>query len=106
MKPYITLKNAIFAAGLALGAYHLMVVSGVFVISTMPMRITHVMLALSLLFVIKPASDRLEGTRLNAAISIAMSSRKNFARSRHQLGRTSLLIAKAARSSSDTAASA
>ncbi|MCG3268082.1 TRAP transporter fused permease subunit [Yoonia sp. I 8.24] len=66
---FLTVQNAIFAAGLALGAYHLMVVSGVFVISTMPMRLTHVMLALSLLFVIKPASAKLEGTKLNAAIS-------------------------------------
>ncbi len=66
---FLTVQNAIFAAGLALGAYHLMVVSGVFVISTMPMRLTHLMLALSLLFVIKPASAKLEGTKLNAAIS-------------------------------------
>jgi TRAP transporter 4TM/12TM fusion protein len=68
----MTVQNAIFAAGLALGAYHLMVVSGVFVISTMPMRVTHVMMALSLLFVIKPASAKLAGTKLNAAISAAL----------------------------------
>ncbi|WP_341368924.1 TRAP transporter fused permease subunit [Yoonia sp. BS5-3] len=65
----ITLKNAIFLAGLALGAYHLMVVSGVITMSTMPVRVTHVMLALSLLFVIKPASEGLAGTKLNAAFS-------------------------------------
>jgi TRAP transporter 4TM/12TM fusion protein len=69
---FMTVQNAIFAAGLALGAYHLMVVSGVFVISTMPMRVTHVMMALSLLFVIKPASAKLAGTKLNAAISVAL----------------------------------
>ncbi len=68
----LSLQNAIFIAGLALGAYHLMVVSGVIAISTMPMRVTHVMLALSLLFVIKPASERLSGTRINALISIAL----------------------------------
>ncbi|MEP5152322.1 TRAP transporter fused permease subunit [Planktotalea sp.] len=65
-------KNAIFLAGLALGAYHLMVVSGVIAISTMPMRVTHVMLALSLLFVIKPTSERLAGTRFNTVFSLAL----------------------------------
>ncbi|WP_100368809.1 TRAP transporter permease [Yoonia maricola] len=65
----LTLKNAVFLAGLALGAYHLMVVSGVIAISTMPMRVTHLMLALSLLFVIKPTSEKLAGTRLNAVLS-------------------------------------
>lgn len=69
---HFTVKNAVFLAGFALGAYHLMVVSGVFAISTMPMRLTHVMLALSLLFVIKPASQRLEGTKLNAAITLTL----------------------------------
>lgn len=68
----LTLKNAVFLAGLGLGAYHLMVVSGVIAISTMPMRVTHVMLALSLLFVIKPASETLRGTRLDGAISAAL----------------------------------
>ncbi|QEE34950.1 TRAP transporter fused permease subunit [Octadecabacter sp. SW4] len=69
---HISLQNAIFTAGLALGLYHLMVVSGVFVISTMPMRLTHVMLALSLLFVMIPASERLAGTTLNAALSLIL----------------------------------
>ena len=72
LERFVTLRNAIYLAGLGLGAYHLMVVSGVVSISTMPMRVTHVMLALSLLFVIKPASKRLEGTVLNAAISITL----------------------------------
>ncbi len=66
---HLTLQNGIFLAGLALGAYHLMVVSGVIAISTMPMRVTHVMLALSLLFVIKPASERLAGTSIDRVIS-------------------------------------
>lgn len=72
MTRYLSVQNAIFGAGLALGTYHLMVVSGVFAISTMPMRLTHVMLALSLLFVIKPASERLAGTVLNSALSLAL----------------------------------
>ncbi|MFY0681025.1 MAG: TRAP transporter fused permease subunit [Thalassovita sp.] len=69
---HLTIQNAIFLAGFALGGYHLMVVSGVFAISTMPMRVTHVMLALSLLFVIKPASEKLAGTKLNALISLIL----------------------------------
>ena len=69
---YLTIQNAIFIAGFALGAYHLMVVSGVIAISTMPIRVTHVMLALSLLFVIKPTTEKLSGTRLNAIISLGL----------------------------------
>lgn len=68
----LSLKNAIILAGFGLGAYHLVVVSGVIAISTMPMRVTHVMLALSLLFVIKPASQRLNGTTLNTIISAVL----------------------------------
>ena len=71
-KRLVTLQNAIVLAGFGLGAYHLMVVSGVIAISTMPMRVTHVMLALSLLFVIKPASERLAGTALNSLVSAAL----------------------------------
>jgi TRAP transporter 4TM/12TM fusion protein len=69
---FATVQNAIFVTGLGLGAYHLMVVSGVFSISTMPMRVTHVMLALSLLFVIKPASEALAGGKLDRAISLGL----------------------------------
>jgi len=69
---FLSVQNAIFTAGLALGAYHLMVVSGVIAISTMPMRVTHVMLALSLLFVIKPTTAKMAGTRLNSIISFGL----------------------------------
>jgi TRAP transporter 4TM/12TM fusion protein len=69
---FLTVQNAIFVAGLALGTYHLMVVSGVIAISTMPMRVTHVMMALSLLFVIKPTTAKLAGTRLNSVISFGL----------------------------------
>lgn len=69
---HLTLQNAVFLAAFGLGAYHLMVVSGVLAISTMPMRVTHVMLALSLLFVLKPTSAGLAGTKLNSVISFAM----------------------------------
>ncbi|WP_298987000.1 TRAP transporter fused permease subunit [uncultured Roseibium sp.] len=69
---YLTVQNGVFAAGFALGAYHLLVVSGVIAISTMPMRVTHVMLALSLLFVIKPASRKLAGTKVNAVFTAVL----------------------------------
>ncbi|WFE87262.1 TRAP transporter fused permease subunit [Roseibium porphyridii] len=69
---YLTVQNGVFAAGFALGAYHLLVVSGVIAISTMPMRVTHVMLALSLLFVIKPASQKLAGTKVNAVLTVLL----------------------------------
>lgn len=69
---FLTVQNVVFTAGLVLGAYHLMVVSGVIAISTMPMRVTHVMLALSLLFVLKPASERLTGTKINTVLSLAL----------------------------------
>jgi len=56
-------------AAFGLGAFHLAVVSGVFSLSTMPMRLIHVALAFSLLFVLKPASGRLAGSRLNGLLT-------------------------------------
>ncbi len=72
MKRHLTIQNLVFLAGLGLGGYHLLVVSGLLAISTMPMRVTHVMLAFSLLFVIKPVSQSLAGTRLNTALSLIL----------------------------------
>ncbi|MDB2384142.1 TRAP transporter fused permease subunit [bacterium] len=72
LQRWLTLQNVIVFAGFLLGSYHLLVVSGVASISTMPMRVTHVMLALSLLFVIKPTSKKLDGTRLNTVLSFAL----------------------------------
>ena len=70
---FATMKNVVIAsAAFFLGAYHLLVVSGVLSISTMPMRLTHVMLAFSLLFALKPASKRLEGTMFNTVLSGAL----------------------------------
>ncbi|MEO9904565.1 MAG: TRAP transporter fused permease subunit [Nisaea sp.] len=56
-------------AAFGLGAFHLAVVSGIFSLSTMPMRLIHVALAFSLLFVLKPASARLAGSRLNGLLT-------------------------------------
>lgn len=57
-------------AAFCLGAFHLAVVSGVIQMSTMPMRIIHVALAFSLLFAIKPLSQKTEGTRLDLAVKL------------------------------------
>ncbi|MFD0981959.1 TRAP transporter permease [Tropicimonas aquimaris] len=51
------------------GAFHLLVVSGMLTLSTMPMRLIHVMLALCLLFATRPLVERLAGSRLNALLS-------------------------------------
>lgn len=63
---------AIAVAAFGFGAYHLFVVSGVLSVSTMPMRITHLMLAFCLLFALKPVTRKLEGTRLNLILNAGL----------------------------------
>ena len=60
--------NLLAVAAFCLGVFHLAVVSGVIQMSTLPMRIIHVALAFSLLFAIKPAAKRIEGSRLDLAL--------------------------------------
>ena len=55
-----------------LGVFHLAVVSGILQMSTLPMRIIHVALAFSLLFAIKPMSERMKGTALDLAVKILL----------------------------------
>ncbi|MFV2033858.1 MAG: TRAP transporter permease [Halocynthiibacter sp.] len=64
-----TTKNMILTVAFGLGTFHLLVVSGVLLVSTMPVRLTHVMLAFALLFARKPISAGLRGTRLNMVVS-------------------------------------
>jgi len=64
--------NFIFLAGFGLGLYHLLIVSGVISVSTMPMRLTHVMLTFSILFVLKPVTRKLDGSRVNLIINIGL----------------------------------
>ena len=59
----------IYVVAFGLGAFHLLMAAGVINISTMPMRLTHVLLAFSLLFALKPISKKLEGTRFNTVLS-------------------------------------
>ncbi|MEM9394375.1 MAG: TRAP transporter fused permease subunit [Pseudomonadota bacterium] len=66
------MSSILTVAAFALGVFHLAVVSGVFSISTLPMRIVHVAMAFSLLFAMKPFGKRLEGTRTNVVISVVL----------------------------------
>ncbi|RJE78742.1 TRAP transporter fused permease subunit [Paracoccus sp. JM45] len=54
------------------GAYHLLVVSGLLSISTMEMRLTHLALALTLLFARKPAMPGLAGNKLARGIDLLL----------------------------------
>ncbi len=65
LKKWATPGNLLAVAAFCLGAFHLLVVSGLISISTLPMRIIHVALAFSLLFVIKPVSKNFADTRTN-----------------------------------------
>ncbi|WP_235008677.1 TRAP transporter permease [Candidatus Halocynthiibacter alkanivorans] len=62
----------ISAAAFCLGLFHLLVVSGVIFISTMPMRLIHVMLAFCLLFALKPVTARMAGSRFNIILSAGL----------------------------------
>lgn len=62
-------QNVLLSVAFGLGLFHLGVVSGVIAISTMPLRLIHVALAFSLLFALKPMSERFEGTRTNKVVS-------------------------------------
>jgi TRAP transporter 4TM/12TM fusion protein len=62
----------ISVAAFCLGLFHLLVVSGAIFISTMPMRLIHVMLAFSLLFALKPVTARLAGTRINLILTAGL----------------------------------
>jgi TRAP transporter 4TM/12TM fusion protein len=67
-----TKATMIYLVAFGLGAFHLLVAAGVVNISTMPMRLTHVLLAFSLLFALKPVSKKLEGTRFNTVLSAVL----------------------------------
>ncbi|ASJ70827.1 TRAP transporter permease [Granulosicoccus antarcticus] len=68
-----TLSNAkdsiVLFAAFGLGAFHLGAVSGLFSMSTMPMRLLHVLLVFSLLFATVPLATRHKGSRLDIAFS-------------------------------------
>jgi TRAP transporter 4TM/12TM fusion protein len=72
MRQYLSRGNAVLAIGFALGVYHLLIVSGLWSISTMPVRLTHVMLAFSLLFLLKPAMKHKAGARWNDVLTLVL----------------------------------
>ncbi|AZV79416.1 TRAP transporter fused permease subunit [Parasedimentitalea marina] len=65
-------EKLLFWAGIGLGLYHLLIVSGVITVSTMPMRLTHVMFAFSILFILKPATPKLDGSAANTMMSLGL----------------------------------
>lgn len=68
----VSVGNLLALVAFGLGCFHLAVVSGVIAMSTQPMRIIHVALALSLLFAIKPMAAKWAGTRRNAVFSAVL----------------------------------
>ena len=69
---FLSKELLIGAVALGLGLYHLVLVSGLVSISTMEMRLTHVMLAFTLLFLDRPLTRAGAGTTVDRAISIAL----------------------------------
>ncbi|WP_376878120.1 TRAP transporter permease [Albirhodobacter sp. R86504] len=67
-----SLATLLTGVAFAFGAYHLLVVSGILSISTMEMRLTHIMLALALLFARTPISATLANNRLARAFDVAL----------------------------------
>jgi TRAP transporter 4TM/12TM fusion protein len=65
-------KYSLSAIALLFGVFHLAVISGLFSISTMSMRLIHLSFALSLLFALKPLSKKLAGTKFNTGLSIVL----------------------------------
>jgi len=60
------------AVAFVIGAFHLLNVSGLLVLSTPDIRIFHLLMMLTLLFLTKPAARRLAGTRADMAIRMLL----------------------------------
>lgn len=65
-------KYSLSVVALLFGLFHLAVISGLFSISTMSMRLIHLSLALSLLFALKPFTKNLAGSKTNTGISAVL----------------------------------
>lgn len=72
MSSHLTLVSLLSVIAFLFGAYQLLVVSGVLSISTMELRLTHLMLALTLLFARKPIAARLAGNRTAGTLNMVM----------------------------------
>ncbi|WP_136656494.1 TRAP transporter fused permease subunit [Nitratireductor sp. XY-223] len=69
LRKSITIESVTGALALALGLYHLAIVSGLFAVSTMEMRLTHLMLAFCLLFLTRPILTATKGTAADRVVS-------------------------------------
>lgn len=72
LRDTFTPDRVLAVVAFAFGAYHLLIVSGVIAMSTMEMRLTHLMLALTLLFARKPAAPGLENNRTARAVDLIL----------------------------------
>lgn len=72
IRRHLTTATLLAVIAFVFGAYHLLVVSGLLAISTMEMRLTHLMLAVTLLFATKPITTRLAGNRIAGIVNLAM----------------------------------
>ena len=66
---YLNLESMLNGIAIALGFYHLSLLSGLFTVSTMEIRLTHLMLALCLVFWSYPLVERAKGTRFDLVLS-------------------------------------
>ncbi|MFW2587425.1 TRAP transporter permease [Sagittula sp. SSi028] len=72
LRETLTPSRLLAVVAFAFGAYHLLIVSGVISMSTMEMRLTHLMLALTLLFARKPVAKGMEGNALARALDAVL----------------------------------
>jgi len=68
----LVLDQLVTGIAFILGAFHLLNVSGLFVLSTLDVRIFHLMLMLVLLFLIKPTHKSLDGNSFDKVIGLAL----------------------------------
>ncbi|MDO6584776.1 TRAP transporter fused permease subunit [Salipiger sp. 1_MG-2023] len=67
LRDMMTPARVLAIVAFAFGAYHLLIVSGLISMSTMEMRLTHLMLALTLLFARTPATSAVDRSRVSLA---------------------------------------
>ncbi|MGH1481858.1 MAG: TRAP transporter permease [Geminicoccales bacterium] len=71
MRRYASTESLLYLIALIFGVYHLLVVSGLFAVSTMQTRLIHLMLAFTLLFALKPLNQSRTGSVLSLVLTAA-----------------------------------
>jgi len=71
MRRYANTESLLYLIALIFGGYHLLVVSGLFAVSTMQTRLIHLMLAFTLLFALKPLNQSRTGSVLSLILTAA-----------------------------------